>query len=315
MDRLNIGLPEGFLEEETRCGYTISPKMKKIWAVELDLFAQFDRVCRKYGITYFADGGTALGAVRHGGFIPWDDDFDVMLFRDEYERFCQVAPMEFEHPYFFQTEYTDPGTFRGHAQLRNSDTTAILRNEAEDRYPFNQGIFIDIFPLDAMAPTKADYAAQRGEALRLKEAWKRIYRLTDKYNRTGGVKGKLRDLAHSALTGPLYTLGDYDRLYRQYEQVCQRFNDYDTKYVGAFSFTFDKRSEIRLRDDLQETVELPFEFLTVPVPKNFEHALTQVFGEWRAFVRGGSAHGGVFFDPDRPYTDYISGKLPIPEEE
>lgn len=166
-----------------------------------------------------------------------------------------------------------------------------------------------------MAPTKAEYAAQRGEALRLKEAWKRVYRLTDKYNRTGGVKGKLRDLAHGLLTGPLYTLGDYDRLYRQYEQVCQRFNDYDTKYVGAFSFTFDKRSEIRLRDDLQETVELPFEFLTVPVPKNYEHALTQVFGEWRAFVRGGSAHGGVFFDPDRPYTDYISGKLPIPEEE
>ncbi len=317
MTDLKITLPEHFLDGETRCDYYISPEMKKVWAVELDLFAEFDRVCKKYEIPYLADGGTALGAVRHGGFIPWDDDLDVMLMREDYERFCKVAPDEFRAPYFFQTEYTDPGSFRGHAQLRNSNTTAILRTEAEDLYQFNQGIFIDIFPLDAMVGDKKLYAAQRGEAMKLREKWKRQYRLTDKYNRIGGLKGRARDVLHALYTGPLKSLADYDRTYQEYEVVCQRYNHMDTKYVGALSFSFDKRSEIRLREDMLETIDWDFEFMKIPVPKNYEHALTQVFGDWHEFVKGGSAHGEVFFDPDTPYTEYISGRKPIvwPEDE
>ena len=84
MQKLKIDLPDGFLDEEIREGYLVTSDMKKVWAVELDLFAEFDRVCRKYDITYYADAGTMLGAVRHKGFIPWDDDIDVKLSRENY---------------------------------------------------------------------------------------------------------------------------------------------------------------------------------------------------------------------------------------
>ena len=114
---------EGFLEEEVRCGYTVSAEMKKLWAVELDLLAEFDRVCKKHGLTYFAFGGTLLGAVRHQGFIPWDDDIDVVMFREDYRRLTQIAAEEFRHPYFFQTPFTDCGLVMGGSRLRNSNTT------------------------------------------------------------------------------------------------------------------------------------------------------------------------------------------------
>ena len=134
MVNLKIDLPQGFLNAETRCDYIITEKMKEVWAVELDLLVEFDRICKKHGIKYVASGGTMLGAVRHHGYIPWDDDIDLMMTREEYEKLCSIASSEFKHPYFFQTEDTDPGFMRYLARLRNSDITGNHKDEAATRY-------------------------------------------------------------------------------------------------------------------------------------------------------------------------------------
>ena len=135
------------METEVLDGYEVSADIKQLWAAELERLDEIERVCKKYDITYFADWGTLLGAVRHKGFIPWDDDIDIMMLRDQYDLLCSHAD-EFEEPYFFQTFDTDEGYFRGHAQLRNSNTTGVLVDEVKKNVPFNQGIFIDIFPYD-----------------------------------------------------------------------------------------------------------------------------------------------------------------------
>ena len=83
---IKLKLPEGFLEPEERCGYQVTTKLKKIWAVELDLLDQFQKVCAKHNIKYQVFAGTLLGAVRHKGFIPWDDDIDVCMPREDYDK-------------------------------------------------------------------------------------------------------------------------------------------------------------------------------------------------------------------------------------
>ena len=127
MIQLKINVPDHFYDEEVRCGYHVSSKMKKAWAVMIDLLVEFDRVCKKNGIKYFASGGTMLGAIRHKGFIPWDDDIDVMMFREDYDKLLEVGPREFQHPYFFQNKLTDPCCVDIFSKLRNSETTALLK--------------------------------------------------------------------------------------------------------------------------------------------------------------------------------------------
>jgi len=143
--------------------------MSELSAVLFDLLSEFIRVCDKYNIRWYADGGTILGAVRHKGMIPWDDDIDVMMIRSEYERFLKEAKDEFKHPYFLQTEQTDKGSIRGHAQLRNSLTTGILKSEQYLNCPFNQGLFIDIFPIDNIPDSDDEINDLTSEILKYKK--------------------------------------------------------------------------------------------------------------------------------------------------
>ena len=142
MVELNIKLPESFFLEEERDGYLVSAEMKSLWAVQLDLLYELDRVCRKHGIKYILDFGTLLGAIRHKGYIPWDDDIDVSMLREDYDKLLSVASQEFKEPYFLQTEYSDPGSLRPNAQLRNSRTCGILKMDLVPLHGYNQGIFI-----------------------------------------------------------------------------------------------------------------------------------------------------------------------------
>ena len=111
-----------FYKEEIRCGYTVDEKTKRVWAVQLEMLDEVERICKANGLKYFADSGTLIGAIRHEGYIPWDDDIDLVMLREDYDKFVQIAPKWLKEDLVLQTVYTEKNYLRGHAQIRNSKT-------------------------------------------------------------------------------------------------------------------------------------------------------------------------------------------------
>ena len=298
---LNIKLPEGFLNEEVRCDHIVTTQMKEIWAVELDLLAEFQRVCDKYNIRYFASGGTLLGAVRHKGFIPWDDDLDIEMFREDYVKLCEVGPKEFKKPYVFQNEYTESGSLRGFSKLRNSQTTAIYEHEKLKCFGgYDKGIFIDIFPLDCILDDKEEQRKKKKKA----NKWCRAYLSSlDIYFHRHESKDSSVGTAKEFLRPILYYPCKWSKtwLHHKYEEACSIGNETTTEKVAIYCI-FNKRT-IHHRIDYEDSVMMDFEFLKVPVPIHYDHWLTNAFGDWHEFVKGGSLHGEnvMLFNTNKPY--------------
>lgn len=125
-----------------------------IHSVLLKLLLDFDELCRANGIRYFLGGGTLLGAIRHEGFIPWDDDVDVMMLREDYDRFCALDRDRIPSHLFIQTHTTDPYYHGDMAKLRLNDT--VYSTEFSAKTPkMHQGFFIDVFAHDRTAKTPA----------------------------------------------------------------------------------------------------------------------------------------------------------------
>lgn len=126
--------------------------------VMLEMLKELDRICRKYEIPYFLYWGTLLGAVRHNGFIPWDDDLDVGLMRNDYLRLMDVLPRELPEHMVLQTNDTDKNYFYFFAKLRHR--RSFLDEGDYDRVFKERGIFIDIFPFDTVSPTTQQWRLQ-----------------------------------------------------------------------------------------------------------------------------------------------------------
>lgn len=299
---IKLDLPDEFFEEETRCDHVISSEMKKVWAVQLDLLNELLSVCKKHDIKIYADGGTMLGAVRHQGYIPWDDDVDMVMLREDYDKLCKIADKEFSHPYFFQTWYNDPSAMRAHAQLRNSNTTAILEYEYQKGYDFNQGIFIDIFQLDSIPDDAAEIDKFSRKLKKAKSKYKRYARCTNRYVRNSNI---VKELVKKVL-GLYYklTAKDNTKYYKAYDKLVTSYNEQNTKCMSKVFFGPIEKKRIWKKSWFDDTVMMKFEMLELPVPSGYEELLDTFFGNWRVPKKVTTTHGGVLFDTKTPYKDY-----------
>jgi len=279
--------------------FEVSEKRRNVWNIQLELLEELKKVCKKHNLTYFAFYGALLGAMRHKGFIPWDDDIDVAMKREDYEKLCKIGPEEFKGKFFFQDEKTDNGYFYGHAKIRNSETTAIRKANWKSKQKFNQGIFLDIFPMDYVPDDDNEsYAFEKKmtnmhRPLKFVKYWyvERDYK---------GIKNKIRYIVYKTM---LAIVGDKN-YFAKYKKALMKYDGKKTNSLAIISeLSYEnKKWKASLFDEM---IEVPFENTSISVPKEYDEILSVTYKNWRVPVKAATGHGDVFYDCKQSYKNYL----------
>jgi len=241
-------------------------ELKKVQEIELELLVEFDRICRKHNIIYSIDGGTLLGAVRHGGFIPWDDDADVMIYRSEYEKFLRVVDQELNtDKFYFQDINRTPGYRWGYAKLRRKDTEFVRFNQ--EHMPYEQGIFLDIFVADNVPDNYILRCICNFNSFIYRKIF---YSEVGKYAAKGPAK----------LVYKLLSLIPEQTVKNSYARYVKFRNRKKTKLVKYLTFPAFNRVYGNKREWYEDVIDMEFEGVTLKACRDYDGYLKFHFGDY-----------------------------------
>ena len=246
--------------------------LRKLQLTELEILLELDRVCRKHNLRYYVVGGTLIGAVRHKGFIPWDDDIDVSMPRKDFDKLCKIAKDEFGSKYFLQSRKTDKNCYFHYAKLRKEGT--YFGEDKFEHTPLHKGIFMDIFPLDYIPDNKL--------------VQKFIFRGFSCLTGFICSKEKTSEFLYENMSPPLIVI------FRLLQCILPKFLLlFMRSLLAKISNTFSKKRllaslagfhgypmEISPEKWWAEGCDLEFEGVKVMAPKEYHTLLTHMFGDY-----------------------------------
>jgi len=232
------------------------------------MLIELDRVCRKFGIKYFIDGGTLLGAVRHGGFIPWDDDLDVGITRSEYLRLRDACETDLDKSkYFFQDHTTDKNYRWGYARLRRKNSEFV--RVGQEHMKMKTGIFLDIFPRDNVPDNKLNYLFHKLYCYILRKIL---------YSEVGMVNGK-NTLIRSWYK--LLNLIPIKYVFKRFEKLADKYNRKNTSRLRTLAFPMLLKGQYGYkREWFDELSEIKFEGYSFPCPKDYDGYLKDLYNDY-----------------------------------
>lgn len=234
----------------------------------LDIALEFKRICDKHHLDYFLIGGTLLGAVRHHGFIPWDDDMDVGMTRENYEKFIQIAPKELDSRFFLQTAYTDSSFAHGFTKIRLNHT--ILAEDYAEHSAQHNGIFLDVFPYDNMPDGKVALKWEyfRFKCLKWAAMGKTDYHFIEKKKRY-----------FAAVMSKILFFYSKTTCIDKMTALCTKLKHQKTENIinwfGAYKYSEYMRSSCA-----EKLISLDFEGYSFKVPADYDILLKNMYGNY-----------------------------------
>ena len=297
-----------FFRDEVRNGFYIPTVIKQAWAMSLDVLAEVDRICKKYNITYYADWGTFLGAVRHGGFIPWDDDLDICMKRDDYTRFRQVCDKELPKHYCIHDYERKEDHWLFLSRVVGNTTICYEEEYLNNHYNFPWLSSVDIFIKDYLYGDAEMEKARDKEVMFLitladgiregsldqKTILHHLYEIKKKYHVSLPDTGKVQELCVA--------------LYRLAERQMSRVKPDETDKIGQIFPWILKGNKGELKKKYEKIITLPFEDTEIPVPAYYHEVLTQRYGvEYYKIYKGSAAHDYPFFEGQKADLEKVNG--------
>lgn len=284
----NLSFSPEFFQDEVREGFYISTMMKRYWASQLKVLSSIAKVCEKHSIKWFADCGTLLGAIRHEGYIPWDDDLDICMLRSDWIRFFEVAEKELPEGFQVLTIQGNDEYEQIIGRVVNSSVIDYGSEHLEEYYGCPYTIGIDIYPLDGLYSDKG----------------KEQYRL-------GRARKLLEELEIMQQGQKSYSADKKRRLLKQIEALYSECSSDEAEYVALMPFYVPKENHKYPKELFDNPVLVPFENTYVYVPGRFEEVLEIEYGDFMRIRKGGGMHEyPVYADQERTLFDAL-GRNPF----
>lgn len=292
-----MNVQESFLLDEVRCGFLVPAAVKQAWAAELEVLMEIDRVCKLHDIEYFADWGTLLGAVRHGGFVPWDDDLDIVMKREDYQKFMTVARFDMEEGFDVQTFRNQKDFWLFMGKVVGKNRFCFEKKHLRRFHNFPYIACVDIFVLDY---AHRDPAREEER----KTICKYMLGIAD-----GIVEGQLTQKEKEEhlqnleeMTGQCFKritdpveMGRY--LYGEVEKRFAEVPEQEADHlVQMFPWGLKQNVNYYPKEYYENPVRIPFECMEIPVSPVYDKMLRMRYGEYWKLVKDAGAHNYPFFE-------------------
>ncbi len=299
---------EEFLKPEIRSGFFVDATMKSMWAAIMETLARISAVCEKYNIQWYAAYGTLLGAIRHEGFVPWDDDIDIWVMRKGYNKLMEVLPKELPEGFVVQSCMTDVGYDQFHSCVNNGNGVSIRPEWLKEFHGCPFTVAVDIFPLDYLPRNEAERKLQQ----QLVELAGRAAQLSKDFGR-GVYSGEREKAVFQEIMEAKEAIENFCS-YRFNEQflidddwrmvasdfwkcgnyMAMMYDKEDADYLVEY-INYDKYGSKFKKEWFDEVYSASFENLMFPIPSGYDEILKCMYGNYLVPVKNTSAHEYPFY--------------------
>ncbi|MCR4605058.1 MAG: LicD family protein [Eubacterium sp.] len=244
-------------------------ELREYQLILLGILKDVAAVCREHNIRFYLGEGTMLGAIRHKGFIPWDDDIDIIMYRKDYERFLEVAPEALGEKYEVQSHERLESFWNVYAQVRLITDDERLRQKYIEHLLENNGPFVDIFPMDYVP--KKDGMSLSWKSFRIRY-YKAMLPYKYKVCEPLHLRGKVLNL--------LSKIHKKETLFKRIKKITGKCGKERLEYTVNFHTTHPLQNQVAPSECYDEAIEWEFEDTTMPVPKGYDEILTIIYGDY-----------------------------------
>ena len=312
-----LEFPIEFFDDEVRDGFYVPSIMKHNWAAQMEVLSVVDEICKKNNIKYYLFSGSLIGAIRHGGFIPWDDDMDICMLRKDYMRFVKVIMRDKPERYYIRNCHTDP-TYRDvFTRLMNDSDVAMAPEFFEKGHGFVCSAGIDVFPLDYIPSNPKKREEITGYLMHLCYVNKKY----DEDGLTQELEGKLLAIENTFKVKIVRDETIPQQLYKLMEDILCGISRGESRAV-QISLDWAQSSMAGIPIEcFKEAVQVPFEVTTYSAPYLYDKLLSSMFGNYMKCVRICKIHDypwyGKILDDIQKFnglSDYMFRKELLPEK-